>query len=309
MCALRVIVCEVGPRDGLQSEPKVLPVELRAEMVNRLSACGLPRIEVSSFVNPSLVPQMADAEDVVSRIGRRPEVTYAGLVLNEKGYKRLQACGLNEVRFALAATETFNRRNQNASIEQSLAEAERVISQAHSDGLRTVLIIGVAFGCPFEGNVDPGRVLSFAERLAASGADEILFADTIGVAVPKQVRRIVQSAMALGRPIGVHLHNTRNTGFANACAALEAGATIFDAAVAGIGGCPFAPRATGNIATEDLVYLLHGEGIDTGVNLEGLISVARWLEDMLGRPLPGQVYRAGPFPGGKVRRGDEPRAR
>ena len=292
---MNVTICDVGPRDGLQNEERRLEPETRAELVNRLAAAGLPRIEVASFVNPARVPQMAGAEEVVAAIDRRDGVVYAGLALNEKGYDRLAATALDEVHFAFASTETFNRRNQNASPDESVEAAARIIELAHADGIRVTVTIGAAFGCPFEGAVDPGRVIELASRLADSGADEIVLADTVGVGVPRQVRQLVSEAAKLSPPVGVHLHNTRNTGFANAYAALESGASVFDASVGGIGGCPFAPRATGNIATEDLVYLLHGEGIDTGINLDELITVAEWLEAELGRELPGQVYRAGTF--------------
>ena len=263
--------------------------------MNRLAAAGVPRIEAVSFVNPARVPQMAGAEEVVAGIERRDGVVYAGLVLNERGYDRLAATELDEAHMAFASTETFNRRNQNASPEESLEAAAAIVGRAHADGLRATVTIGTAFGCPFEGAVDPARVLGFAERLAAAGADEIVFADTVGVGVPRQVKELVGEAVALGPPIGVHLHNTRNTGFANAYAALDAGATVLDASVGGIGGCPFAPRATGNICTEDLVYMLNGEGVETGIDLDALIDVAGWLEGLLGRQLPGQVYRAGTF--------------
>jgi hydroxymethylglutaryl-CoA lyase/(R)-citramalyl-CoA lyase len=290
-----VTICDVGPRDGLQNEEQRLDPEKRAELVNRLAAAGLRRIEVVSFVNPARVPQMDGAEEVVAGIDRRDDVVYAGLALNEKGYDRLAATGLEEVHFAFASTNTFNRRNQNASPDESVDAAARIIERAHADGIRATVTIGAAFGCPFEGAVDPGRVLELAARVAAAGADEIVFADTVGVGVPRQVKRLVSEAAKHALPIGVHLHNTRNTGLANAYAALEAGATVLDASVGGIGGCPFAPRATGNIATEDLVYLLHGEGTDTGIDLDELITVAEWLEAELGRQLPGQVYRAGTF--------------
>jgi hydroxymethylglutaryl-CoA lyase/(R)-citramalyl-CoA lyase len=238
---------------------------------------------------------MAGAEDVVGAIDRRRGVVYAGLALNERGYDRLRETGLDEVHFAFAATETFNRKNQNASPEESVADAGRIVERAHADGIRATVTIGVAFGCPFEGAVDPGRIMALASQLADAGADEIVLADTVGVGVPRQVKHLVGEAAKLSLPVGVHLHNTRNTGFANAYAALEAGATVLDASVGGIGGCPFAPRATGNICTEDLVYMLHGEGVDTGIDLEALISIAEWLEGMLERQLPGQVYRAGTF--------------
>ena len=292
---MRVTVCDVAPRDGLQNDPKILEPAVRAELVNRLAGAGLPRIEAVSFVSPARVPQMAGAEEVVAAIERRPGVVYAGLALNEKGYDRLAAAGLDEVHFAFAATEAFNRRNQNASVAESVEVSGRIVARARADGIRATVTIGAAFGCPFEGRVDPARVLELAGQLAEMGPDEIVFADTIGVGVPGQVRRLVSEGVKLGKPVGVHLHNTRNTGFANAYAAVEAGATVLDASVGGIGGCPFAPRATGNIATEDLVYMLHGEGVETGIDLGGLIAVAEWLESILGRQLEGQVYRAGAF--------------
>jgi isopropylmalate/homocitrate/citramalate synthase len=288
-----VTICDVGPRDGLQNEGATLEPPVRAELVNRLAGAGVPRIEAVSFVNPARVPQMGGAEEVVAGIERAADVVYAGLALNERGYERLVATDLDEVHYAFACTEEFNRRNQNASVEESVEAAKRIVDRAHADSLRATVTIGVSFGCPFEGAVDPGRVLRLAEELAT--ADEIVFADTVGVAVPRQVHGLVGDATRLGVPIGVHLHNTRNTGFANAYAALEAGATVLDASVGGLGGCPFAPRATGNICTEDLVYMLNGEGIETGVDLEALIEVAVWLEGVLGRELPGQVYRAGTF--------------
>ena len=294
---MRIEICDVGPRDGLQNDPKILEPETRAELVNRLAGAGLPRIEAVSFVNPARVPQMARAEEVVGTIERRDGVVYAGLVLNEKGYDRARETALDEVHFAFAATETFNRRNQNASVQESLEAAERIVARAHEDGLRATVTVGAAFGCPFEGKVDPGTPLGLAERLVVARADEIVFADTIGVGVPRQVRELVGQALTFadGRPVGLHLHNTRNTGIANALVAVESGATVLDASVGGIGGCPFAPRASGNISTEDLVYMLHGEGIETGVDLDELISVAEWLEGVLERQLEGQVYRAGTF--------------
>ena len=292
---MSVVICDVAPRDGLQNEDKHLEPGTRAELVNRLAAAGLPRIEAVSFVNPARVPQMAGAEEVVSGIDRRDGTVYAGLVLNERGYDRLAETGLDEVHVAFAATETFNRRNQNASPEESVEAAAGIVARAHADGIRATLTIGVAFGCPFEGAVNPRDVLRFAELVAGAGADEIVFADTVGVAVPSQVKHLVREAADLPCALGVHLHNTRNTGFANAYAALEAGATVLDASVGGIGGCPFAPRATGNICTEDLVYMLHGEGVETEIDLDALVSVAQWLEGVLERELPGQVYRAGTF--------------
>jgi isopropylmalate/homocitrate/citramalate synthase len=290
-----VAVCDVAPRDGLQNDVAMLEPAVRAELVDKLAGAGLPRIEAVSFVNPARVPQMARAEEVVAALERRPGVVYAGLVLNERGYDRLASTGLDEAHFAFSATETFNQRNQGATIAEALEAAGRVVARAGADGIRVTVTIGVAFGCPFEGAVEPGHVVQLAERIAAFGPDEIVLADTVGVGTPGRVGRLVTSVAELGFPVGVHLHNTRNTGLANAYAAVEAGATVLDASVGGIGGCPFAPRATGNIATEDLVYMLHGEGIETGIELGTLIGVAEWLEGVLGRQLEGQVYRAGTF--------------
>jgi hydroxymethylglutaryl-CoA lyase/(R)-citramalyl-CoA lyase len=248
-----------------------------------------------SFVNPARVPQMAGAEEVVAAIQPLAGVVYAGLALNERGYDRFRETALQEVHFAFAVSEEFNRRNAGAGTEESVAAGERIVARAHADGLRATVTLGTAFGCPFEGAIDPRRVLELAARFAESGADELVFADTVGVGVPRQVRQLVGEGVQLGVPIGAHLHNTRNTGLANAVAALEAGATVLDASVGGVGGCPFAPRATGNISTEDLVYLLHGEGVDTGIDLDALVEVAQWLEGVLGRELEGMVYRAGVF--------------
>jgi isopropylmalate/homocitrate/citramalate synthase len=287
---VKVVICDVGPRDGLQNEAAILEPVVRADLVNRLAATGLPRIEAASFVNPARVPQMAGAEELIEAIERRDGVAYAGLVLNEKGAERFAATKLDRLHFTLAATETFNQRNANASVDESLAALARI------DTDQPVSVsISVSFGCPFEGAVDPDRVLAIADKAVEAGAEEVVFADTIGVAVPRQVEHLLRAGAERLPAIGGHFHNTRNTGFANAYAALEAGGTILDASVGGLGGCPFAPRATGNIATEDLVYLLEGEGVETGVDLDALIAVSQWLEGVLGRTLPGQVYRAGTF--------------
>jgi (R)-citramalyl-CoA lyase len=282
---------EVGPRDGLQNEQQVLSPETRADLVRRLAAAGLRRIEAASFVNPERVPQMAGAEEVVSALDRRDGVVYAGLALNERGYERLRDTELDEISFAVAATESFSQRNAGASVEDSLAAAEHIVTRAREDGLRASLTISVAFGCPFEGAVDPDRVVGIAERLAATQPHELVLADTIGVATPSQVRNLLERVGRLEVPVGGHFHNTRNTGYANAYAALEAGVTSLDASVGGLGGCPFAPNATGNIATEDLVYLLEGEGVATGVDVDALVGVSRWLEELLGRRLEGYLYR------------------
>jgi isopropylmalate/homocitrate/citramalate synthase len=286
-----MIVCDVGPRDGLQNEPETLEPAVRAELVARLAATGLPRVEAVSFVRADRVPQMAGAEDVAARLPRGA-AELSGLVLNERGYERFRATGLDRVNLTLAATDSFSRRNANASREEALAEVFRLLGRAAEDGVPTTVTVSVAFGCPFEGPVSPDVVLELVRRL--EGAGEIVLADSIGVATPRAVRDLIGRAAAQGGTVGFHGHNTRNTGYANALAAVEAGATVLDASVGGIGGCPFAPRATGNVATEDLVYLLEGEGIATGVDLDALVAVSEWLSGVLGRTLPGYVYRAGP---------------
>jgi hydroxymethylglutaryl-CoA lyase/(R)-citramalyl-CoA lyase len=284
---VRVTVCDVGPRDGLQNEREVLEPAARALLVDRLAAAGVPRIEAVSFVRDDSVPAMARAEEVVERISRRDGVEVAGLVLNERGYERLAATTLDRVNCTLAATETFNRRNGNASLAEAIARVTAIVERADRPATVT---ISCAFGCPFEGRVDEGAVGELAARFA--GTAEVVLADTIGVATPSQVRRLV----ARIRPAGIHLHNTRNAGYACAVAALEAGVRLFDASVGGLGGCPYAPRATGNVATEDLVWLLEAEGAETGIDVDALIATSEWLESVLGRRLDGYLYRAGPWP-------------
>jgi hydroxymethylglutaryl-CoA lyase/(R)-citramalyl-CoA lyase len=292
-----VIICDVGPRDGLQNEATILSPALRAELCDRLAGSGLKRMEAASFVNPKLVPQMAGAEEVMGALHRKPGVIYAGLVLNEKGYDRALAAGADEVHYAFAATDEFGRRNQNATTDEGLKTALALVARARADRMPITVTLSVAFGCPFEGRVAPEKVLGIVERLMAIPADEICLADTIGVGVPTQVRELVRGARSLGATVGAHFHNTRNTGYANATAALEEGVASLDASVGGAGGCPFAPRATGNIATEDLDYLLRGMGIETGIDLDALIKVSEWLSAQLGKELPGMVARAGDFPG------------
>jgi (R)-citramalyl-CoA lyase len=292
---MRVQVVDVGPRDGLQNEGRTLAPEVRAELCDRLAAAGIPRVEAASFVNPKRVPRMAGAEEVMAAIARRPGTSYAGLVLNEKGYERAVEAGVDEVRYAFPVTETFARRNQNTTVADGTQLAARLVERARLDGVRVSITLSAAFGDPFEGRVEPGHVLDIAGKVAIANPDEIVLADTIGVGVPNQVRELVEGALTFGTTVGCHFHDTRNTGIANAAAAVESGATVLDASVGGTGGCPFAPRATGNIATEDLVYLLHGMGYETGIDLEALIEVAEWLAQQLGKELPGQVYKAGTF--------------
>jgi (R)-citramalyl-CoA lyase len=291
-----VVISDVGPRDGLQNESHTLEPAARAELCDRLAAAGLKRIEAASFVNPKLVPQMAGAEEVIAALHRRAAVSYAGLVLNDKGYERAVAAGVDAVHYAFAATDEFGRRNQNATTDEGLKTALALVARARSERVPITVTVSVAFGCPFEGPVPPERVLSIVEQLMAIPPDEICLADTIGVGVPSQVKELVGGAISLGARVGAHFHNTRNTGYANAVAALDEGVVSLDASVGGAGGCPFAPKATGNIATEDLVYLMRGLGIMTGIDLDALIDVSQWLGAQLGKELPGMVARAGDFP-------------
>jgi hydroxymethylglutaryl-CoA lyase/(R)-citramalyl-CoA lyase len=291
-----VTLCDVGPRDGLQNDAVVLAPEVRAELCRRLIAAGVRHVEAASFVNPARVPPMAGAEEVIAGIGKvSGDVVVSALALNLRGVQRALAAGVGEIHVAYPLTDTFGQRNQGMTVEQGAEAAAAMIAAGHAAGARVTATLSVAFGCPFEGDVDPGLVGDHAARMAAAGADELMLADTIGVGVPAQVRRLLPDALHAmdGRPVGLHLHNTRNTGYANALAGLEHGATVFDASVGGLGGCPFAPRATGNIATEDLVYLLDGEGVETGVDVAALIEVSHWLGGALGRELPGLLARAG----------------
>lgn len=294
-----VELVEVGPRDGLQSEPDVMPTAFKVELINRLVDAGLKRIEVASFVNPKRVPQMADGEAVLAALPRHPGVQYVGLVLNRKGFERAQAAGCTEIGAVAVATDSFGMRNQGAGIEDSIRSWQEIAPLARAAGIRAQVTLSVAFGCPFEGEVPMQRVVDIARRLAEAQPVEIAIADTIGVAVPTQVTELaerIQQAVP-GIPLRCHFHNTRNTAVANAYAAVLAGVSILDASVGGIGGCPFAPNATGNVATEDLQYMLERVGCTTGVFLERLISTARWMQEQRGRPLPGMVAKAGGFPG------------
>ena len=283
---MTLTLCDVGPRDGLQNEAETVEPAARAELVNRLAAAGLPRVEAASFVRAERVPQMAGAEEVAAAIERRDGTEYSGLVLNAKGYERFAASGLDRVNVTLGATESFNQRNGEMSREEAIAQVEQILAAAT---VPATVTISAAFGCPFEGRVDPGSVADLAARFEAA---EVVLADTIGVAAPREVSELISRTGAAG----FHGHNTRNTGYANALAALEAGAEVLDSSIGGLGGCPYAPRASGNVATEDLVYLLEREGIPTGVDLEALITISTWLEGIFGRTLEGQVYRAGAWP-------------
>jgi hydroxymethylglutaryl-CoA lyase/(R)-citramalyl-CoA lyase len=285
-----VVICDVGPRDGLQNEPDTLAPSVRAELVSRLALARVPRIEAASFVRDDRVPQMAGAEEVVAA-ARRGGSELQGLVLNERGHERFARTTLDRVNCTLAATETFNRRNGNASLDEAVESVRTILAAA---SVPATVTISCAWGCPFEGEVDPAAVARLCERL--EGAEELVLADTIGVATPRRVRRLVERTSILGARIGAHLHNTRNTGYASAWGALEGGAAILDASVGGLGGCPFSPNATGNVATEDLVWQLERDGVRTGVDVEALVETSRWLEGVLGRRLEGYLYRAASWP-------------
>ena len=291
-------IVEVGPRDGLQSEPGVVPTDVKVEFVERAIANGLRRIEVTSFVNPKRVPQMADAEDVLRALPRRDGVHYVGLVLNQKGFELAAAAGCTEVGMAVVASNTFNQRNNGCSSEESVATWLQIAAAAQQAGIRAQVTVSAAFGCPFEGEVPVARVVELAKRVAEARPFEIALADTIGVGVPAQVAELVSRVREAvpGIALRCHFHNTRNTGLANAYAAVQAGVTTLDASLGGIGGCPFAPAATGNIPTEDLVYMLHRSGYATGVDLDGAIVTGKWLQERLGRAVPGMLVKAGNFP-------------
>jgi len=292
-----VELCDVAPRDGLQSLDLVVAPDVRARLAARLAAAGLARVEVASFVRDELVPAMAGAEDVVASLPAPGSAAWAGLVLNERGYERLAAAGLQEVHVTFGVTETFQQQNAGSSVEEGLRRALAVARTAHEDGRRVTATLSCAFGCPYEGEVDPAVVHDAAARTAAGGIDEIVLADTIGVAGPSQVGALVTRLVRdVGVAAGVHLHDTRGTALPCVLSALEAGATVVDGSVGGIGGCPFAPGAQGNVATEDVVYLLEREGVATGVDLDALIDTARWLSSVLDRPLPGRVQQAGGWP-------------
>ena len=297
MATQRIELVEVGPRDGLQNERTVVDTAGKVAYIEALIAAGLRRIEATSFVHPKLVPQMADADQLMKQVPRLDGVRYIGLVVNRRGFDRALAAGVDEVNVVVVASETFSQKNQGMTIDEGVATFADISALAHQAGLGVTVTIGASFGCPFEGEVPTERVADLVRRCVDSGADEVALADTIGVGVPTDVHRLVSAVRQHHDvPLRFHLHNTRNTGYANAVAALESGVRIFDASTGGIGGCPFAPRATGNIATEDLVYLLERMGYDTGADLEGLCETGRFIADELGITAPALLGRAGGFP-------------
>ncbi len=295
-----VEIVEVGPRDGLQNDPTLIDTGVKLEFIARLIEAGVRRLEAASFVNPKLVPAMADGDAVMARVPRGQGITYIGLALNERGLRRAIDAGCDEINFVMVASDGFGRANQNATPEETADLLERIAVLAHDANIPLAATISVAFGDPFDGEVDVARVAALARRAAAAGVMEIALGDTIGVASPWDVRVMVAAVReaAPGPRLRLHFHNTRNTALANVYAALEAGVRVIDASAGGIGGCPFAPRATGNVATEDVVYMLQRGGFETGIDLEKMIETTRWLETVaLRHPVASMVAKAGGFPG------------
>ena len=286
---------EVGPRDGLQNEAVLVSTADKVELIRRAIAAGVRRIEVASFVNPSKVPQMADAEVVVAALGKPAGVTRIGLVLNQRGAERALAAGVDQLGAVAVASDEFGVRNQGQNSAESVAEAARIIALANEAGVSAQVTIAAAFGCPFSGAVDPAHVVRMAKALAQAGPAEIALADTIGVAVPAEVTALVTAVRAAiaPLPVRVHFHNTRGTGIANVWAAVEAGARVVDGSIGGLGGCPFAPGAAGNVASEDVAYMLGRSGIATGLNLAQLVECARWLGGVMGKDMPSMLSKAG----------------
>lgn len=292
----RIILCDVAPRDGIQNEKIMLSSAQKLELIRRLAAAGMRWIEVASFASPKWVPQMADAEEVFRAASKIPEIRPIVLVLNDRGYDRAVAAGARYIRLVVAATDTMNQKNANALPEATMAAYRPIFDRARRDNVELTGAIATAFGCPFEGPVDPERVLGLAAQFIAAGVAEVDFADTVGMAVPPQIERMLARARKQfpGVRIGIHLHNTRNVGLANAYAAVQGGADVLDASTGGAGGCPFAPKATGNIPMDDLVFMLEGMGIKTGVDLDKLVETSRWFEELLDHALPAMLPKAGP---------------
>ncbi len=299
--AKSVEIIEVSPRDGIQNDSVILDTDVKLELIQRAVDAGVARIEVTSFVNPKRVPQMADADEVARALPRNVDTRFIGLALNRRGFDRAVDAGLDEVNFVVVATDTFNRRNQGVETFESAAAWKEIAGEAKGR-IDAGVTIGAAFGCPFEGEVPISRLLQVVEAVMEAGPHELALADTIGVATPVDVEQRVSKIREAypDIPIRLHLHNTRNTGFANAWAGIQAGVRALDSSFGGVGGCPFAPRATGNIATEDLVYMLERSGVSTGVSLDKAVEAAEWLEAQLGKTVPGLVMKAGGFPAGEA---------
>jgi hydroxymethylglutaryl-CoA lyase len=291
----RVSIREVGPRDGLQNEDPV-PVDAKIRLLDALSKTGVGRIEAVSFVHPKAIPQMADADEVWERAEKVPGVRYSALIPNTRGAQRAIAAGFREIEVVVSASDTHNRKNLNRSTAESLDDIAALIPLLHDAGATAEVIVATSFGCPYEGDVDPGRVAGIVDRVRADGADRIAFGDTTGMATPRRVRELLTAVRERQPDVPglLHFHNTRGTGLANILTALELGITEFDASVGGLGGCPYAPGASGNVATEEVVHMLHDMGIETGIDLEALIEAAALAEKIVGRQLPSGVLRAGP---------------
>ncbi len=298
MATNAVSIIEVGPRDGLQSEPEILSTSVKLEFIRRAIDAGIRRMEVTSFVHPKRVPQMADAEDVIRGLPDRDDVIYIGLVLNKKGFERARDVNIDEIGMAVVASDTYNQRNQGVPTSESIKAWLEMSAAARAAGIRTNVMVSSAFGCPFEGEVPVARILEIVKQIVDGEPVELGIADSIGVAVPTQVTDLLGAVQEIvpDLPIRCHFHNTRNTGLANAQAALEAGVASLDASIGGIGGCPFAPAATGNIPTDDLLYMLDRSGVQSGVSLDKIIETSNWLQEQLGRDVPAMLPKAGIFP-------------
>jgi len=298
----KIKIVEVGPRDGLQSEPEILSTESKVAFIEKAIDAGIRRVEVASFVHPKLVPQMADAEALIERLPQRDDVSYIGLIMNERGLDRALSTDVHEIGMVVVASDTYNRKNQNVGTDESVAAWKSIAARAKENGLRANVMISSAFGCPYEGVVEVDRVVELARQVVEAEPAELGIADSIGVAVPGQVTELLERVREVigDIPLRCHFHNTRNSGLANAYAAVAAGVTYLDASIGGIGGCPFAPAATGNIPTDDLLYMLDRSGVETGVSLEKIMDISRWLEGELGRGVPALLPKAGGFPTGEA---------
>lgn len=298
MSRRKVTLVEVGPRDGLQSEPEILPTESKARFVELAIGAGLTRLEVASFVHPERVPQMADAEALIERLPDVDGVSFIGLIMNERGLDRALDTRVHEIGMVVVASDTYNRKNQGVGTGESISAWQTIARRAQNNGLRANVMISSAFGCPYEGEISTSRIVEIAKQVVAAGPAELGIADSIGVAVPDRVAELLGRVReVVGKlPLRCHFHNTRNTGLANAQAAVDSGVTYLDASIGGIGGCPFAPAATGNIPTDDLLYMLDRSGIETGVSLKRIIAVSDWLAAELGRGVPAMLPKAGIFP-------------
>lgn len=300
MSSKKITLVEVGPRDGLQSEPEILSTESKTNFIEKAIDAGLTRLEVASFVHPKRVPQMADAEALIERLPQIDGVSYIGLIMNERGLDRALTTNVHEIGMVVVASDTYNRKNQGVGTDESVAAWRAIAKRAQENDLVTNVMISSAFGCPYEGEVKVERVVELAKQVIEAEPAELGIADSIGVAVPNQVTDLLGRVREVigDIPLRCHFHNTRNTGLANAQAAVESGVTYLDASIGGIGGCPFAPAATGNIPTDDLLYMLERSGVETGVSLQKIIDTSRWLEQELGRGVPALLPKAGMFPSG-----------